>query len=153
MTDIALDNTTDQALQTFKRFDTDTQLGLLWFGYLDLKDGLNPAPTTDVEVTAKAIFDQIQVLSPQEQLQAQRDLISDESVDISREYAALSPSAKMEVWLMLGQGMENGTIIQAPSDYQLPAETNEFTEMIKKLEFEQRVNFMRSAVQTAGALA
>jgi hypothetical protein len=92
-------------------------------------------------------------LSPQEQLQAQRDLISDGSTDISREYSALSPSARIEVWLLLAQRMENGSIIQVPSDYQLPAETDEFTAMIKKLEFEQRVNFMRSAVQTTGALA
>lgn len=96
---------------------------------------------------------QIQALSPQEQLQAQRDLISDGSTDISREYSALSPSARIEVWLLLAQRMENGSIIQVPSDYQLPAETDEFTAMIKKLEFEQRVNFMRSAVQTTGALA
>lgn len=153
MTDITLDNTTEQALQIFRRYDIDTKLGLLWFGYLDIKDQLNPGPTVDVEVTAKAIVDQIQMLSPQEQLQAQRDLISDGSTDISREYSALSPSARIEVWLLLGQGMENGTIIQVPSDYQLPVETDEFTAMISKLEFEQRVNFMRSAVQVAGALA
>ncbi|MBE9019865.1 Orange carotenoid protein, partial [Chroococcidiopsidales cyanobacterium LEGE 13417] len=38
-----------------------------------------------------------------------------------------------------------------PSDYEPPAETNEFVEQIKQLEFEQRLNFMRSAVVEMGA--
>lgn len=147
-TDISLDTNTQQALDTFRHYDVDTQLALLWFGYLDIKDQLNPAPPIDVEVTAKALYDQIKPLSPQDQLQAQRDIVSGTSTDIFRTYAALSPSAKIEAWLLLGQGMESGDIIQVPSDYQLPAETDEFTAMIKQLEFEQRINFMRAAVQT-----
>jgi hypothetical protein len=96
------------------------------------------------------VFDLIRSLSQQEQLQAQRDLINGANTDISRAYNALSPNAKLEVWLLLAQGMENGIIIQVPSDYQLPAETEQFTAEIKKLDFEPRVNFMLSAVQAMG---
>jgi Orange carotenoid protein, N-terminal len=145
-----VDESTRPALETFKRFDVDTQLGILWFGYLDLKEQLTPAPPNSVESPAKAVFDLIQNLSPQEQLQAQRDLINGAANNISQAYNALSPNAKLDVWLMLAQGMDNGTIIQVPYDYQLPAETDEFTAQIKKLEFEQRVNFMLSAVQGMG---
>ncbi|MBE9036164.1 orange carotenoid protein N-terminal domain-containing protein [aff. Roholtiella sp. LEGE 12411] len=145
-----IDESTRPALETFKRFDVDTQLGILWFGYLDLKEQLTPAPPNSVESPAKAVFDLIQNLSPQEQMQAQRDLINGAANNISQAYNALSPNAKLDVWLMLAQGMDNGTIIQVPSDYQLPAETDEFTAQIKKLEFEQRVNFMLSAVQVMG---
>jgi hypothetical protein len=144
------DEATKPALQTFQGFDVDTQLALLWFGYLDLKEQLNPAPPGSVEAPAKAVFDQIQDLSKEEQLQAQRDIISGAANNITQGYNALSPNAKLDVWLMLAQGMDNGSVIQVPSDYQLPGETDEFVAMIKKLEFEQRVNFMLSVVQGMG---
>ena len=141
-----VDETTKPALESFQSFDVDTQLALLWFGYLDLKDKLTPAPPDSVETPAKAVFDQFLDLSPEEQLQAQRDIIN----GASQAYNALSPNAKLEVWLLLAQGIENGSIIQVPSDYQLPSETDEFVALIKKLEFEERINFMLSAVQAMG---
>ncbi|MBE9106430.1 Orange carotenoid protein [Nostoc cf. edaphicum LEGE 07299] len=144
------DEATKPALETFQGFDVDTQLALLWFGYLDLKEQLNPAPPSSVEAPAKAVFDQIQNLSKEEQLQAQRDIIDGANNNITQGYTALSPNAKLDVWLLLAQGMDNGSVIQVPSDYQLPGETDEFVAMIKKLEFEQRVNFMLSVVQAFG---
>ncbi|MBD0388630.1 MAG: Orange carotenoid protein [Nostoc sp. C3-bin3] len=144
------DEATKPALQAFQGFDVDTQLALLWFGYLDLKEQLNPAPPASVETPAKAVFDQIQDKSKEEQLQAQRDIISGAANNITQAYNALSPNAKLDVWLLLAQGMDNGSVIQVPSDYQLPGETDEFVAMIKKLEFEQRVNFMLSVVQGMG---
>jgi hypothetical protein len=140
------DEATKPALETFKGFDVDTQLALLWFGYLDLKKQLNPAPPESVEAPAKAAFDQIQNLSKEEQLQAQRDIIN----GANQTYNSLSPNAKLDVWLLLAQGMDNGSVIQVPSDYKLPGETDEFVAKIKKLEFEQRVNFMLSVVQAFG---
>ncbi|WGV25013.1 orange carotenoid protein N-terminal domain-containing protein [Halotia branconii] len=145
-----IDETAKPALETFQRFDVDTQLALLWFGYLDLKDKLTPAPPQSVEAPGKAVFERIENLSSQEQLQAQRDIINGAATEISRGYNALSPNAKLEVWLLLAQGMEKGTVIQVPSDYKLPAETDKFTAMIQKLEFEQRINFMLNAVQAMG---
>jgi Orange carotenoid protein, N-terminal len=141
-----VDEATRPALESFQRFDVDTQLALLWFGYLDLKEQLNPAPPESVEAIAKAVFDQIQELSQEDQLQAQRDIIN----GANQTYNSLSPNTKLDVWLLLAQGMDNGTVIQVPSDYQLPGETDEFVASIKKLEFEQRVNFMLSAVQAMG---
>jgi Orange carotenoid protein, N-terminal len=142
-----VDPNTQQALDAFKSFDLDTQLALLWYGYLDIKDQLQPAPPPSVEVVGNAVFDQIQALSPQEQLQAQRDLIAGKANDLSPAYNALSPNARLEVWLLLAQGMEKGSVIQVPPDYQLPSETDEFTAKIAKLNLEQRVTFMLSIVQ------
>ncbi|MCY7284148.1 MAG: Orange carotenoid protein [Cyanobacteria bacterium CAN_BIN43] len=142
-----VDQNTQPALDAFQRFDVDTQLALLWYGYLDIKDELQPAPPPSVEIVGQAVFHQIQALSPQEQLQAQRDLLQGAGTEIGRAYSALSPNARLEVWLLLSQGMENGTIIQVPSDYELPSETDEFSEMIKKLDLEQRINFMLSVMQ------
>ncbi|WP_138505044.1 orange carotenoid protein N-terminal domain-containing protein [Nostoc sp. PA-18-2419] len=145
-----VDESTRPALESFRRFDVDTQLGILWFGYLDIKEKLTPAPPQSVESPAKAVFDQIKSLSHQEQLQAQRDLIKGSASDIGKAYNALSPNARLDVWLLLAQGIEDGSIIPVPSDYQLPSETDEFTALIKGLEFEQRVNFMLGLVQVLG---
>ena len=145
------DETTRKPFEDFQQFDTDTKLGILWFGYLDLKQGLNPADASSAEVTSSALFNSIKALPQQEQLQAQRDIVNRVDNDITRDYKALSSSGKLDVWLKLAQGMEEGTIIQVPSDYQLPSETQGFIEEIKQLDFEQRVNFMRSAVVEMGA--
>ncbi|MBD2357859.1 Orange carotenoid protein [Tolypothrix sp. FACHB-123] len=145
-----VDESTRPALETFKRFDVDTQLALLWYGYLDIKDQLNPAPPNSVEIPGTAVFNKIQDLSQQEQLQAQRDLLRGGNSDINHAYKALSPNAKLEVWFLLAQGIENGTIIPVPSEYKLPNGTDEFVAQIKKLEFDQRLNFMLTAVQALG---
>lgn len=149
MTYLTLDEV-KQPLQQFEKFDADTQLALLWYGYLDLKEGLNPAPDHKVEGVAQAIYDKIVVLDKDAQLQAQRNIANCVDNEISREYGALSPAAKLDVWLMLAQGMESGDIVNVPNDYQLPENTNEFAQNIKQLDFEQRINFTRNAVTSMG---
>jgi len=142
--------TSKQALEAFRRFDVDTQLAILWFGYKDIKDQLTPANATSAQVEAESVFHSIQALSPEEQLQAQRDIIAGSDTDITRAYSAMSSSSKLDIWLRLAQGMDKGTIIQVPSDYQLPSETQDFVAKIKQLDFEERINFTRSAVIDMG---
>lgn len=144
------DDITKQALDRFQQFDADTQLALLWYGYLDIKDQLTPGTQT-AEEPARGIYDQIKNLSSEEQLQAQRDIINRADSHYSQAYTALSSSGKLYLWLLLAQGMEEGSVIQVPESYELPQETNEFVEMIKGLDFEQRLNFSRSAVVEMGA--
>ena len=139
-----------QPLDEFKKFDTDTKLALLWYGYLDLKENLDPAPASDVEDLGNALFDKVKAMSSEEQLQAQRDIIESKDTPISHEYGALSSSGSLEFWLLLARGMEAGTIVNVPDDYNLPEATNEFVEMIKKLDFEERVNFTRNAIASMG---
>lgn len=145
-----VDESIRPVLEDFRKFDVDTQLALLWYGYLDLKDKLNPAPPQSTEVMGQTVFDHIEALSPEEQLQAQRDLITGSNSEISRAYSALSPNARLEVWLLLARGMEDGSIVQMPEDYELPQETDQFTDQVKQLDFEQRINFMLSAVGSMG---
>lgn len=148
----ATDDTTKQSLQAFQGFDVDTQLALLWFGYeKDIKAKLTPANSSAAQDAAGAVFDRIKELPHEEQLQAQRDIAACADTEISRTYSALSSSGKLDVWLRLAQGMENGTIIPVPSDYELPSETKEFVNQVANLEFEQKINFMRSAVVEMGA--
>lgn len=147
----ATDENTKQSLETFKRFDVDTQLALLWFGYLDIKEQLNPGNSASAQDTAGAVYDRISALSKEEQLQVQRDIASGADSEFSHTYRSLSSSGKLDIWLRLAQGMEEGTIIGMPSDYKLPSETDEFVNQIKQLDFEQRINFMRSLVVEMGA--
>lgn len=145
------DAKTKQLVQQFRSFDADTQLALLWFGYLDIKDQLTPANQTSAQDTAAAVYDTIRALPKEQQLQAQRDIVSGANSDISHSYKALSSSGKLDLWLRLGRAMEDGTVIQVPSDYQLPSQTQEFVNTIKGLDFEQRIDFTRSAVFEMGA--
>jgi len=147
----AADDTTKESLAKFQSFDVDTQLALLWFGYLDLKEQLNPANSTAAQATAGALYDQVREMSPEQQLQTQRDIIGRTGNEVSHSYKSLSSSAKLDLWLRLAQGMDEGTIIQVPSDYELPSNTQDFANSIKQLDFEQRVNFMKSAVMEMGA--
>lgn len=146
-----ISDTTKQALDTFHSYDIDTQLGILWFGYLDVKDKLTPDPAQSAEVSGRALYDRICQLPQDQQLQAQRDILSGEENEIGKSYSALSSSARIEVWLLLGQGMETGKIIPVPSEYKLPSETDEFVAEISELEFDERIDFMRSAVRSMGA--
>ena len=145
------DNSVKQALDKFYGYNVDTQLALLWYGYLDIKDELTPAPPQTADTLAHAYYDNIAALAPEEQLQAQRDILTGADNHFGRGYSALSPSARLEVWLLLGQGMENATIIQMPSNYQPPSEASEFSGLITQLNFEQRVEFMRQAVLKMGS--
>jgi hypothetical protein len=140
----------NQPLEKFQQFDTDTQLALLWFGYLDIKDQLHPAPGADVESLGQALVDQVKALPKEEQLQAQRDVANGADTPVSRGYGALSSSVKLEFWLLLAQCMEEGSVINLPSDYQLPENTSEFVDMIQQLDLEDRVTFTRSAVSQMG---
>jgi hypothetical protein len=139
-----------EPLKQFENFDADTQLALLWYGYLDIKDQLSPNPDHKTDDISRAIFDKVIALSKQDQLQAQRDIANRADTAISREYGAASPSAKLEFWLLLAQGMESGDIINVPDDYQLPDHTQEFANQVKELDFEERVNFVRNAVTKMG---
>jgi len=147
----ATDDTTKKSLEAFQGFDVDTQLGLLWFGYKDIKEQLTPANSSSAQDTAGAVYDQIEQMSKEEQLQAQRDIAGGADTPISHTYSSLSSSGKLDVWLRLAQGMDKGSIIQVPSDYELPSETQDFAAQVTKLDFEQRLNFMRSAVIEMGA--
>lgn len=140
---------TERAVSMFRRYDVDAQLALLWFGYLDIKDQLTPAPPETSDSIAQAFYIDIKALSPEEQLQAQRNILVGTD-QVARSYSAFDTSARIEVWLLLAQGMENGEIIGFPSDYQPPQETQEFSDHISQLNFEERIDFMRAIVQEMG---
>lgn len=147
------DRNVQQAIEHFQRFDADTKLALLWYGYLDVKDQLQPNPPQSAETLAQSFYDRVQAMPQEQQLQIQREIVDGRSTEFARSYSSLSPSGRMEFWYMLAQGIENGSIIGVPSDYKLPSQTDEFTNTVKQFDFEQRVSFLRSAATAMGTQA
>jgi hypothetical protein len=144
----------DQGKQAFKRLSVDDQLGLLWFVYTKVGSSITPAATGAAgSEIAQGLFNQVKELSHEEQLQVQRDIVSNVDNQISREYGSLSPETKLAFWYFLAQGMERGTIIPVPPDYELPQEGKKLLGQIESMDFEQQIDFLRGAVLPMGAEA
>ncbi len=144
----------DQGKEAFKGLSVDDQLGLLWFVYTKIGSSITPAaPGAAGSEIAQGLFNQVKELSHEEQLQVQRDIVSNADTLISREYGSLSPETKLAFWYFLAQGMENGTIIPVPPDYELPQEGKDLLARIESMDFQQQIDFLRGAVLPMGAEA
>lgn len=144
----------DQGKQAFKGLDVDTQLALLWFVYTKIGSSVTPAaPGASGSEIAQGLFNQVKELPHEQQLQVQRDIASNADTLISREYGSLSPETKLAFWYFLAQGMENGTIIPMPPDYELPQEGKDLLAQIESMDFQQQIDFLRGAVLPMGAEA
>ena len=144
----------DQGKQALKGLNVDDQLGLLWVVYTKLGKSVTPAApgASGIEI-AQGLFNQVKELPHQEQLQVQRDIASRANTQISREYGSLSPETKLAFWFFLAQGMENGTIIPMPPNYELPQAGKDLLARIEGLNFQQQIDFLRGAVLEMGAEA
>src|SRR5919202_452523 len=144
----------DQGKEDIKSLSVDDQLGLLWVVYTKMGKSITPAaPGASGSDIAQGLFNQVKALPHQEQLQVQRDIASKANTQISREYGSLSPETKLAFWYFLAQGMENGTIIPMPPDYELPAQGQSLLGQLESMEFNQQIDFLRGAVLPMGAEA
>ena len=145
-----------ECVQSWQRLDVDQQLALFWFIYKEMGGSITPAApgasTVSPEI-AEGLFNQVKELSHEQQLQLQRDLINKADTQLSRQYGSLGDTTKLLFWYRLSQGMENGTIIPLPPDYQLPSESETLLNKIKALPFEQQINLFRDYVSPMGAEA
>ncbi|MHC5725954.1 MAG: orange carotenoid protein N-terminal domain-containing protein [Nostoc sp.] len=150
------DPTIHEHVQAWQKLDVDQQLALFWFIYKEIGRSITPAApgasTASPEI-AEGLFNQVKELSHEEQLQVQRDLINKVDTLISREYGSLGDTTKLLFWYRLSQGMENGTIIPIPDDYQLSSESKALFGRIQGLEFEQQITLFRDYVSPMGAQA
>ncbi|MEH2408321.1 orange carotenoid protein N-terminal domain-containing protein [Nostoc sp.] len=150
------DPTIHEHVQAWQKLDVDQQLALFWFIYKEMGGSITPAApgasTVSPEI-AEGLFNQVKELSHEQQLQVQRDLINKVDTQISREYGSLGDTTKLLFWYRLSQGMENGTIIPIPDDYQLPSEAKVLFGRIQGLAFEQQITLFRDYVSPMGAEA
>ncbi|MEH2374968.1 orange carotenoid protein N-terminal domain-containing protein [Nostoc sp.] len=150
------DPTIHEHVQAWQKLDVDQQLALFWFIYKEMGGSITPAApgasTASPEI-AEGLFNQVKELSHEQQLQVQRDLINKVDTLISREFGSLGDTTKLLFWYRLSQGMENGTIIPMPDDYQLSSESQALFGRIQGLEFEQQITLFRDYVSPMGAEA
>lgn len=142
----------NQGLQAFRRLNVDDQLALLWFVYTKMGDSITPAaPGRAGEDIAASLYDQVKAMSHDEQLQVQRDLLSNVDTQISREYGSLSANTKLLFWYRLAQGMESATIVPMPPNYELKGEAKDLLTALEGADFEQQITFLRGTVESTGA--
>ncbi|MDX2213337.1 MAG: orange carotenoid protein N-terminal domain-containing protein [Oculatellaceae cyanobacterium bins.114] len=146
-------NSTSEMVQAFQGLDVDQQLALFWFVYKEMGKSVTPAAPNASTVSpaiAQGLFDQVAELSHDEQLQLQRDLITNKNTFIAREYGALSDTTKLLFWYFLAQGMDQNVIVPFPSDYALVEDANNLFGQIKGLDFGQQITFFRNIVAPMG---
>jgi hypothetical protein len=146
-------NTGSDLVEAFQGLDADTQLALFWFIYKEMGKSITPAApgaSTVSPAIAEGLFNQVKDLPQEEQLNVQRDLIARRNTQLTREYGAVGDTTKLLFWYLLAQGMDNGTIIPMPADYQLAQEAQGLLDRLKGMEFEQQITFLRNYVAPMG---
>lgn len=140
-------------VKAFQNLEVDQQLALFWFVYTEMGESITPAApgagTASSEI-AESLFEQVKKMSQDEQLQIQRDLIARKNNLIAREYGALSDTTKLLFWYLLAQGMDNGTVIPMPANYQMSDSAQQVFSQIKQLEFNQQITLFRDIVGPMG---
>ena len=144
----------DQGKEALEGLTTDDQLGLLWFVYTKLGKSITPAaPGASGSEIAQGLFNQVKELPHEQQLQVMREIVEKANTQLSRQYGSLSPETKLAFWYFLAQGMESGTIIPMPPDYEFPEAGNVLLGRIENMDFQQQIDFLRGAVLVMGAEA
>ncbi len=145
-----------QAVKSFQSLEVDDQLALFYFIYKEMGKSITPAApgasTAGTDI-AEGLFNQVKEKSHDEQLQLQRDLITNGDNEYTRMYGSLSETTKLLFWYRLSQGMDSGEIIPMPSDYKISAQADELFNKIKGMEFQQQITLFRDYVGPMGAEA
>ncbi len=146
-------NTANELVQALRRLDADQQLALFYFLYKEMGNSVTPAAPAASTVSpeiAEGLYNQVKALPQEQQLQLQRDLISQKNNQLTREYGALGDTTKLLFWYRLAQGMDSGQIIPMPPQYNLSAEAERLCNDIKRLEFNQQITLFRDFVSPMG---
>ena len=146
------DKNINPALNSYNNLSTDEKLALLWYVYTKMGTSITPAaPGAAADEIAEGLFNQVKELPFEEQMEVQRNIIEGKDSLISREYGSLSENTKLYFWYRLAQGMEAGTIIPVPDNYEPTGGVTQLLSQIELMEFEQQITFLRDAVVNAGA--
>jgi len=154
MTSANIQDNLREPVQAFQQLDSDQQLGLLWFIYKDIGGSIDPkgGPDTAGFNIAQGLVDQIKQMSQEEQLQAQRNILSgQEDNQITRAYADFNSSNRLAFWYLLGQAMDNNEAIQVPSDYKLSEQAESLRNSVQGLDFNDQITLLRDIVALTGS--
>ena len=144
----------DQGKADIQSLSVDDQLGVLWFVYTEMGKSITPAaPGASGSDIAQGLFDRVKPLPHEEQLQVMRDIASKANTEISRIYGSMSPETKLAFWYFLAVGMDEGTVIPVPPDYQLPDAGKALLTKVQGMDFQKQIDFLRGTVLEMGAEA
>jgi Orange carotenoid protein, N-terminal len=148
-----ISNINPELTSAFTALSTDQQLALLWFVYKEVGKSITPAApgaSTASPAVAEGLFKQVLEMTPEEQLQVQRDLVERKNNLISREYGALSDTTKLLFWYLLAQGMDRAEIIPMPDGYAMEPQAAQCLTQLQALEHSQQITVLRDLVTGMG---
>jgi hypothetical protein len=134
--------------------EIDEQLAILWYVYRDfVKDNVTPEaerPDENLEKSA-GLIDRVLQMSPEDQLQLQRDMIIGKDREELSIYQEYSSNQKLFFWYSLASEMERGNAVQVPDDYQLSPDAQQLLDSVKGLDFTNKLVFIKDAVGLGAA--
>ncbi len=149
----AMPEQTKQAVEAFKKLNTDDQLALFYLIYKKMGDTVTPAApsATDPGLTP-ILMGQFFELSDDEQLAGMRAIVNKEDTELSRAYGALKENNQLMVWYAWAQEMGNtgNTVIGMPNDYQATETINSALGQIEQLEFQEQITMLREVARDMG---
>lgn len=146
-------NSTDKALQIFQNLGVDDQLAWLWYAYKKMGDSITPAaPGAASPNIAEGLYNQVKQQPQDEQLETMRSLVRrDADHVVCREYGSLGSDTKLAFWYALALGMDEGSIIGMPDDYNFSGQGQELLAATETMDFESQITLLRNAVEPMGA--
>lgn len=149
--DTQLIDAVNSTVNVFKSLSVDDQLAVLWFAYTEMGRSITPAATGAARLQlAEGLLNQIKQMSHSEQLQAMRDLATNNNSQVSRAYGILSANTKLAFWYELSELMVKGLVVPMPSDYKLSRDGSQVLESVKELDFGQQITVLRKVVTDMG---
>lgn len=139
----------EEKINQLHSLSDDDQLAVLWFLYKDIaKEQITPEPEREGENLdqANSLINSIKEMSKDDQLQVQKDILSGGEREEFNTYKSYSSNQKLFFWYQLAAEMEQGSVVEFPSDYQLSSEGKELLKSLKAIGFDQQLAFMRNAV-------
>ena len=77
---------------------------------------------------ANSLVDKIKGMSQDEQLQVQKDILAGSDREEFNTYKSYTSNQRLFFWYQLAAEMEQGSVVEFPSDYQLSSEGKRTTE-------------------------
>ena len=134
-------------VQRFKSCSADEKLAILARLYHHIGEERIENPDDNKESDSSLeLYNKLKGQSNDQQLQFMRDVVSNESNDLTSEYNQLSDTTKIATWYRLAQGMTDNSVVDVPDDYQLTGDAEEIARNIGSISFEQCYIFVRDAL-------
>ncbi|MEO1295193.1 MAG: orange carotenoid protein N-terminal domain-containing protein [Cyanobacteria bacterium J06636_16] len=146
-------NDTDKATEIFYRLSIDDQLAWLWYAYKQMGNALTTAaPGAASSEISGGLVKQVEAMSQSDQLEAMRAIARrDQDNRISREYGSLSANTKLAFWYELAVGMDSGSIMPMPPQYDMKDTGRDLLATVETMDFESQITILRNAVVAMGA--